>query len=188
MNHKVTTQPTVEPITLAEAKTHLRIIHDEEDNYIMGLISAARKWCEYYQNRAYITQTITAKCDAFPLTFVLPMPPLVSVTSIQYIDTAGSTQTLSSSYYDVDTYAEPGRVTEAYSYSWPATRIIDNAVTITYVAGYGDPADVPEHIKHAIKLMVSHFYEMREPVVENTTITNVPMSVKSLLSATRNFR
>lgn len=181
MNWQVTTQPATEPVTLAEAKAHLRIDTTADDTLIESLITAARQWCEDYERRAYVTQTITVKLDRFTNKIVLPKPKLQSVTSVKYIDTAGVEQTLSTDIYNVDTYREPGRITLAYNQSWPTTRDDYNAVEIVYVAGYGDAADVPDRVKCAIKLIVGHLYENRESTAP-ISIHEVPFTVTALLN------
>ncbi len=185
MAWRVSTAPDDEPVSLAEAKLHLRVDMTDDDDLITGLITAAREWSEGYQNRAYITQTITLTLDEFPETFELPQAPLISVTSIKYIDTAGVQQTLSTDVYDVDTESEPGRVALAYSQCWPTIRGDINSVEVIFQAGYGDAgADVPASVKSAMKLLIGHLYEHREMVSEIKT-TEVPMTVKSLLGMDR---
>jgi hypothetical protein len=72
--------PAVEPLTLEEAKNHLRVDADidEDDALINNLIAAARQDCEKFQNRAYITQTWELWLDAWPEKdyIELPLPPL----------------------------------------------------------------------------------------------------------------
>lgn len=138
MAWKVTTEPDAEPapISLTEAKLHLRVTSSADDELITALIRAAREWCELFQNRAFVTQTITLTLDRFPNVFEIPKPPLQSVSSIKYIDTAGVQQTLDPSVYDVDTVSEPGRIALAYGQSWPSIRGDINSVEVIYVAGY----------------------------------------------------
>lgn len=162
MNFSISTAPTTEPITVADAKDQCNILTTDYDLKISKWIKSAREWVEGYTGRALITQTITYKLEDFPFDdeLYLPRPPLVSVSSVQYIDTSGSTQTLSSSNYTVDTVAQPGRIIPTYNTQWPSVQSIDNAVTITYVAGYGPPTAVPEPIKQAIALRVQLQYKM----------------------------
>ena len=181
---KVTTEPSIEPVTLAEMKLDLRIetACTADDALITSLIKAARQYCEDYEYRAYITQTITKKMNWLPFEIILPKPNLLTVTSITYVDTAGDTQTLSSSLYDVDTFREPGAITRAYNANYPSIRGDINGVTIVYTAGYGaTTADVPEKTKSAIKLMCVHLYENRAAVTD-TAMTELPLGVKALLN------
>jgi uncharacterized phiE125 gp8 family phage protein len=174
---QVTTEPDVEPITLDEAKLNLRVDCDADDALITALIVAARRWCEDYENRAYITQTITAKTFWLPAQIILPRPMLQSVTSITYVDQAGDTQTLSSDLYDVDIFREPGQVTRAVNATYPTVRGDVNGVTIVYVAGYGDAStDVPQETIQAIQIMITYYYEDR------TGSNPIPEAVKNLLN------
>ena len=102
MEWLVSIAPTIEPVTLAEAKLHLKVENTADDDLITSLIKTARQWCEGYQNRSYITRTITLKTDKFPKVFRLPRPQLLTVTSIKYIDLAGVEQTLDSGVYAID--------------------------------------------------------------------------------------
>lgn len=157
--------PSVEPVTVKEAQDWLRVDYDDDVETIRALIKAARQHAEVYTERAFINQTLTYSVDCFWGSDVLhlPRPPLSSVSSITYVDTDGNTQTVSSSIYSVDTDSEPGRVYRAYSQTWPTPRQQRNAVTVTYVAGYGSSkTNVPDAIRTAIKMMVADMYENRE--------------------------
>jgi len=136
----ITSPPAAEPVHLDEMKLHLRIDGDSENSLLAALINAARQHAENVMARAIIAQTRKLFLDFFPGSEIaLPGPPLIAVSSIQYIDLADSLQTLADSVYDVDTDSEPGRVLLAYSQSWPATKATPKAVTITYVCGYATP-------------------------------------------------
>ncbi len=124
--------------------------------------------------------------DDFPLSTESIRPlrsPLSSVTSIGYVDSNGDSQTFSSDDYDVDTTSEPGRIALAYGEVWPTTRSDINAITLTYVAGYGaTAASVPEGIKTAIKQLVCHWYDHRETVtISNVVPREIPLAVNALL-------
>lgn len=142
MDWKVTTKPAAEPLHLTEVKKHLRVDTADDDDLITALIRAARQWCEGFQNRNYVLATIGGKLDAFTNRVSLPGPPLQEVASIEYVDIAGDTQTLSTSVYSVDTTSQPGLVTLAYNQYWPSIRGQHHAVTINYKAGYITPFTV----------------------------------------------
>ena len=177
------TKPTAEPVSVEMAKSHLRVTHNADDAYIEQLCKAVRTWTEGYLHRALITQTWDWKLDhGFPCSpFKVPLPPLQSITSIKYIDIDGVEQTVTSSVYDVDIASEPGRIALAWGQSWPSVREQMNNVTIRMVCGYGDVVDVPKEIVHAMKILLSHLYEHREPVIVGAAIANVPHSIESLL-------
>lgn len=186
MTFIVTTAPTTEPVTTAEVKTHLRIDHALDDTYIGTLIALARQYVEDYTRRALFTQTITAKYDRFASCFLIERPMLQSVTSITYVDTSGNTQTLSTSYYTVDISSTPARITQAYGYTWPSIRDITNAVTIVYVAGWATVGAIPTPLRHALLMLVGHWYENREAVVNSIAIPKVmPFAVQALLDPYR---
>jgi len=183
---QVTTPPASEPVSLADMKEHLKVDVSDDDALITLQIVAARRWAELFCNRSIPSQTLTATLDLFPSgdrCFILPQSPVISVTSIQYIDSVGDLQTLNSSLYTVDTNSIPARIEPVYGTSWPSTRTQLNAVTIVYVAGQ---STVDDDIVHAIKLLVGSLYLAREndcPV----QIYQPSFSVKVLLAHHRLF-
>lgn len=182
MSLKLITAPTAEPVTLLEAKDHLRVDGADEDALISVLITAARKWCEEYTGRQFVTATWDWTMDSFCPSFVAPIPPLQSVTSIKYLDTAAVEQTLASSVYRVDAVSEPGRIALDYGQSWPSTHPVINAVTIRFVAGYGAPQAVPEPIRQAMLILIGEMYEQREESLVGTIQSSVPFGVRALLT------
>lgn len=180
--------PDEEPLSLDEAKDHLREDGDDQDNLIESLILASRQWLEEDLGRSFVTQTWVLKLDRFPAgdtAILLPRPPLVSVSSIAYVDEDGVTQTWAADNYTVDSHSEPGRVTLAYGASWPTTRDVPNAVTVTYVAGYGASTEVPEPIKAAMRLLIGHLYENREHEVTGTVVARLGFSLAALTAPYR---
>lgn len=182
MRYKVTTAPATEPITLAEAKEHLRILHDDEDAMIELWITASREAVETMTRRALITQTVTAKLDGWPssLKIPLPLPPLISVSSITYVDSDGATQTLAANQYQVVASGEPAYIVPAYAVTWPTLRSQPDNVTIVFTAGYGAAASVPARAKQAMFLLMSHMNENREAVNIGNIVNEVPLGVKAL--------
>lgn len=136
MKTKLITAPYAEPIHLDEAKGHLLVTGTDQDALISNLITAARSDCEDFTGRQLVLATYDLYLDYFPDEIEIPHAPLVSVTSISYEDTAGTTQTVTSSDYVVDTVSEPGIITLAYGESWPSTYAEANAIRVRYVAGY----------------------------------------------------
>jgi len=191
MNYKITTQVQTEPISLEQARDHLRLdtygspeIH-EDDALVSVLITAAREWTEQYLRRALALQTVTAVYDRFPcLPIQLPFAPARSVDNIVYIDTSGNQQTLSTSVYSFNSYTN--EIWLKYNQAYPSTRNEPNAVTVTYTAGHTSEDEspnnnpMPKAIYQAMLLTIGHLYEHREAVDLNN-FSDLPMGVTILL-------
>ena len=189
---KLITAPATEPVTSTEAKSHLRVDTTADDTLIGTLITAARQHVEAHLRRALITQTWELVTDAFPVGDVLrlPLPPLVSVTSIKYTDEDGAESTLSSGLYVVDTDSTKGRVVLKNGETWPSvTLAAANGVRVRYVAGYGEASAVPRPIRQAILLLIGTMYENRESVLvaQGVTVAQLPFGVDALLMPYRIF-
>lgn len=204
MGLKLVTAPAEEPVSLAEAKAHVRQDLDADDALLTALIVAARETVESRLKRALVTQTWDLLLDAFPArpgswppasvghryawepAIRLPMPPLVSVTSVSYVDLAGDTQALASGTdYQVVSGERnrPGLVAPAPGTSWPTAREQPAAVTVRFVAGYGDAAAVPVAIRQAMMLLIGNWYANREAIITGTIATELPLAVRALLAA-----
>lgn len=178
---------TDEPITVEEARLHLRIDHEDEDTAITEWIATARKHCEDVSRRAFVTRTLTGEMDVWPNDNVieLPYPPLIAVASITYTDEDGNALEFSASNYLVDVHREPGRIVLRRSASWPSVTLREvGAILIEWTAGYGEAADVPAEYKAAIKLVVGDLYENREAITaaQGLTVTTNPTVDRLLLT------
>lgn len=178
--------PGAEPVTQAEAKLHLREDLTGQDDWIDDAIIAAREQVEKLTWRALITQTWDFYFDDFPVggePFEVPLPPLQSVTKVDYVDVDGNTQTLSSSLYQVHEFAEPAVIRAAYNETWPEVRDETlKAVLVRAVVGYGAAADVPLRYKQAVLLLIGHWYANRESVVIGTITNEVEQTLMSLVN------
>lgn len=166
------------------------------DPLVVSLIKTARQSAEAFTRRAFITQTWDLKLNGFPRQIEVPLPPLISVTSLAYLDANGASQTLTvTTGYVVDApagpYADPGRITLPYGVMWPQSQMVENAVTLRFVAGYGAASAVPEAIKSAMKLIIGHLYENRENVViteRGSIVQEMPQAAEHLLWPYRDLR
>lgn len=186
------TGPAVEPVSVSEAKSHLRVDISDDDTLIGTLITVARTHVEQHLRRALVTQVWDLVLDCFPGAVLrLPLPPLASVTSITYTDVDGNGGTVSAGDYLVDVDEEPGRVVLKSAATWPAVVLREAAgVRVRFSAGYGAAADVPEPIKQAILLLVGSLYENREDVLvaQGVTVMRIPFGVQALLMPYRILR
>lgn len=188
MRLSLITAPATEPVTLAEAKAHLRIEHALDDAYVTTLISAARQHVEDLCWRGLVTQTWELVLDSFPEggEVELPRGVLASISSVKYLDANGIEQTLAATEYEADAVSVPGRLVLGYDKSWPSTRDVWNAVRIRYVVGTTD-ATVPTPLKQAILLLVSQMYEHRTPEIVGS-VGKVGFAVDALCAPYRLMR
>ena len=174
--------PAQEPLDLDTAKARLRIDGDDDDEMIMALITAARMMAEQILNRPLITQTWVYKLDEWPDgDLVLPKPPVQSVTSISYLDAAGDSQVWDSANYDVFLDDWEPRIAPVYGGTWPTALAQNDAIAITYVAGYGNTGlAVPAPIMQAMLLMVDKLYAGDCEKAGDGPGVNAPMALLSL--------
>lgn len=168
--------PLLEPVTLAEAKLHLRVDGTDEDALITSLIVAARRQAEHELGRVLITQTWELALDEFPAADIAPpMPSVLSIESVKYLDAAGAEQTVPSTDYDLDAATTPGWVMLAADASWPTTSGGANCVKVRFTAGYGPAAaDVPANVVAWIKLQIGALYRHREAFAAGVTVAELP--------------
>lgn len=186
----VVTGPAVEPVSVEEARDHLRLDSLEEAGWLRRTIAAARRHVEVFTGRALITQTLEVARDTWPGRVVmLPRPPLQAVTWIKYYDETGVETTVSAANYVADTRPTPGRVVLKLGVEWPGTGLREaNGFVVRYTAGYGAGGeDVPAEIRSAILMLVGHWYENREAAIVGTIVATTPYGVERLLWPVRVF-
>lgn len=199
------TPPALLPVSLAEAKGHLRVAHGEEDGLIEGMVRAAVDHLDGWTGilgRCLVEQVWRQDFDRFERCLALPLGPVISVTSVTWRNAAGQLATVASASYALRTDAG-GRSVISFDreFAFPTDLHESAAVAVTYVAGYptipevpaddddpGTPAQVtvPNAIKVAIMLMVGHWYENREATGSGSLAT-MPMSTEMLLSPYRRW-
>lgn len=178
------TPPAATPVSLAEAKAHLRVDSADEDALITALVDAATGHLDGWTGilgKAMVTQTWSQSFDRFCPRLDLPLGPVQSIASVKWRATDGQISTVASSDYSLRTDAG-GRNFVRFVDGWSAPSDLYQvaAVTVEYVAGYGAPADVPAPIKAAMLLMIGHYYKNREAVAEASQ-DELPLGVKALL-------
>lgn len=204
MGLSVVIGPSTDPVTLAEAKAHLRVAISDDDGLIAGYILAARHWVEGEIHRPIVSRMYDYTIDyGWPHRcgkhwIDLPLPPLRSVRSVSYVDASGVTQILATNQYTPMANRPRGLIVPTYDATWPDVRSQVEAITVRFVAGYTDFTDtstspnatvtgpgIPDDIRQALLLLVGHWYENRETVVIGQAPAEVPMAVESIISGYR---
>jgi uncharacterized phiE125 gp8 family phage protein len=170
----------------------------EDDTLLDRQIVAARQVFERETGYQLLTAEWTAILDGFPRSarvpgsaepVILGRRPLVSVEAIRYRDADGASQTWDAAEYLVEATTSPratyGRIFPKVAFCYPDTDPLPGSVEIDFTAGYGTAAAVPEDIRHALLVLVSHFYEHREAVVLGAVPMSLPLGLQHILSGHR---
>lgn len=186
---KIITEPAVEPVTLEQVKNHSRITHIEDDSWLLMAMVVARQYVEKTCELSLITQTRRTTFDGFRKPWLtLAYGPTLSISGVEYYDQTNTLQTLNE--YQATLESNPCMIVPGVGKSWPSTKADRmDAVRVTYVAGYGDPENVPAALKQAILLLVDHWYSNRS-AVEMGSPGPIPFGVDSLINlfASGNYR
>jgi uncharacterized phiE125 gp8 family phage protein len=185
MAYKIIT-PAAAVITTADLKDHLRVDVSDDDDLIDGYLLAAMSYAQHHAGIAIGRQTIELALDEFPDGPIsLPLIPAASISSVTYVDSSGDTQTLSSSLYALDNYSsQEAWVLPAAGTYWPETYESANAVKVQYLAG---DTTLDRAVKHALLLLVGHFYENRQDATEKK-LASIPLGVSALLETVKVWR
>jgi uncharacterized phiE125 gp8 family phage protein len=175
------TPPAAMPVSLVEAKAHLRVDHDDDDAVIEGMVAAATSYLDGYNGilgRAIMPQVWREEWDGFHPAFPLRLGPVSAVAGISYTDGAGLPATATGAR--VVTSAGAAFVFPAVAASWPS----GSAVSVEYTAGY---ATVPPALKMAILLHIGALYENREGVAEKSMAV-LPLAYEALIAPYRRYQ
>ncbi len=191
-----TQAPTEEPVTLEEAKAHLRVDVDDDNDLIRSCIVAAREAAETITKRQLISARWRLVMDSFPTPYgyisprspfslpdnaiLLHKSPVTSIESVEYLDMAGVWQTQLSgdiaANYAVDLSSEPARITPAFGKIWPIARPQIASVKINFTAGYITALTVPDGIKKWMLMRIGSMYAHREEIAINSRGSMVNLS------------
>ena len=190
LQHRVerVTAPTEQPVTVADAKRHLRVEHSDDDLLIQRLIETAVAFVDVKGalGKAMITQTWAEWFAPNPSEITLSLGPVQSVSSISYYDTDNALQTATLSNFYVLGPSTRTVIKPKSGYTWPTTFTRDDAIKVQYVIGYGDSfTDVPSTVRHAILMLVSHYYENRENELIGTISKTIPFGFEALIDSER---
>ena len=183
--------PALEPVSLDEVKAHLRIDHVDEDVLIASLVSAARVHLETMLGLSFITQQWMLVLDNWSVGHSLPLPlgPVQQITGINLYDADDQASVIASSDYSLDAISQPPRLVWRASSPRPVPGRAHNGIEISLTTGFGPAAnDVPQPLRQAILLLVTHWYEHREPVGLANEIKEIPQMITMLTNSYRRVR
>lgn len=186
----ILTQPAAEPVTLAEAKAHVRVDTAADDAYISSLIQVAREWCEAYSDETFVHTQYRMTLDSFPSEIELPRPPMATAGTatavvVTFTLENQTTAVLATNQYRIDRTSKPGVLRTNYNGSWPSHLLDYNAVTITWHGGRdATGANLPQRFKSAVLWLVGMWYE-RRMAADAVNLSEIPFGVKSLLDSAK---
>ncbi len=181
-----TVAPTTEPLTLDDAVRHLQLAVSDDNAYITALIATARDVTESITGRALITSTWLAVCQDWPEECIeLIVAPVTAVASVKYY-AYGETSltTVDSADYTVSTAVAPAVITFGEDFDFPELANRPDAVQITFTAGHATATAVPPSLKHALRVMIRHYYDHPETVASGS-FNELPFGLKNLLELNR---
>lgn len=198
MSLQITAPPTVEPVTLEEVKARLRLTTAADDGTILGHIVAAREFAEKVTRRSLTVKTYAFYMDRFPYPHEpirVPVPPLVQVTAVKYLDSSLTQQTWDPVEYFVASNQSPGLIVPKPGLIYPSTGMVPGAVEVDFTAGYGyagtsgppivPPSSAcPEHLKEGIRQLAVHIYEHPEAVTSEG-LKEAPLALMSFFTANK---
>lgn len=175
--------PTAQPVSLTEARAHLRVDATDEDILILSLMRSAAKAVESDTGKKLITQTWDYKIPEPSGCVRLPVSPVSSITSMTYFDSDDAEQTLTVSDFYLQSDQDRAWIEPKEDTEWPSMRERSDALTIRFVAGFGGASAVPDSFKRAMLLLIGHWYENRVAVEKR--MYSLPLAYDHLVSQER---
>ena len=199
---QIVTAPVIEPISINEVQSYLRIPEDEDLDIIRSLIIVARQMCEEYTGRAILTQTVDMFLDGANETdeplregmttgpylnfyknyLVLPKSPIQSITSVSTFADDDTETTFASSKYFADIVREPARIVLRTGETWPTALRVANAIKVRYTAGYATIEDIPKPMLLAMQQYIAFLYDQRGDMKDYQQASTMPPIIKRLLA------
>lgn len=189
--HVVTVEPAGEPVTTAEMRAQVELGDDDSQDIALQIYAmAARRNVEQRTGSKLVTQTVELRCSSFCDLKRIPMAPLQSIASIEYLDAGGAEQTMDPAVYEAVLVGLRPSIRLKPGQSWPSLYCAEDAVRVTAVAGYGahdaDPVLVPTDLKLAIMLAAAEWFRNREDSSADQ-LRPIPNGVRSLIRPYRTF-
>ena len=190
MSLVLTSGPATEPVSVADAKAHLRIDGTAEDVLIGSLLLTSRLHIESALGLALLNQTWMLVLDRWPpgASLDIPIAPLQAVTAVRVRGASGVATLVPSTSYLIDIVSKPPRLVWNQA-PQPYPGAAANGIEIDLTVGFGaSAASVPAPLKHAILMLTAHWYEHRDPVEIGSSAMRIPDAVTDLIQPFRKFR
>jgi uncharacterized phiE125 gp8 family phage protein len=181
------TPPALEPVSLEDAKAHLRLDTDDDDQLVSAAIVAARVHVEATTRRRLIEQGWRVYLDAWPRKRIvaIPVAPLIAVDAVTVYDLSGAPVVVDEGDYEVDAVSVPGRLVLSAPVPVTVGRAV-NGIEIEITAGYGPSGvDVPAPLRQAIMMLVAHWYEHRGPAGYDLAAELPPFGFEAMVAPYR---
>lgn len=176
-------------LDMVKSWCHLTDDNSTTDADVADMIRHAMRIVERHQKRQLLSATYTAYLEDWPDDGVIVFRdklPITAVSAVKYKDdTDGTLQTVTSTNYHTSlaSYHSPARIVPISGYTWPTLQTGGvERVQVTVTAGYGNAAQIPMTTRAAIRWLVSHMVENREPVVMSS-VSELPLTVKAAMDA-----
>ncbi len=179
----LTSPPAAEPVSLAEAKAHLRVTHGDDDAYIGTLLRTARQSVEAQTGLGLVSQGWSVFLDDWPDNGVieLPLAPVLEVIDIKVHGDDDVAAVIDPSHYYEDRVSRPARLILRGSRSWARPGRVANGIEILLTIGF---ATVPEPLREAILQLLGHWYERRGDEAADSR----PLHIAQLIQPYREMR
>lgn len=185
-SYSLITPPAIEPVSVQEAAEFLRAgCAEDELALIAAIIATAREVVENFTGRALATSEWLVAFESWGDGLIkLERSPLASVQSVKYWPADDGAQvTLSGSDYLVITATTPGQI--KITADLPALADRPDAVQVAFTAGATAAARIPATLRHAVRLLIAHLYELRQPLAVGNIVNELPYSLRHLLESQR---
>tara|TARA_R110002051_G_scaffold103198_1_gene174957 strand:- start:19102 stop:19713 length:612 start_codon:yes stop_codon:yes gene_type:complete len=191
-NAYIETPSIVMAVELEDAKSHLRVVQNDDDEYIQTLCFAAQQTVEKYCNILLLRTTVIQRGDTFGDIGELYFSPVENsgegtLTHIKYYDADDVLQTWAATNYNFDNFSCPMRIGLApiSGADIPGIARKLNAVEVKYEVGYSTAAEIPKALKQAILILVGQWYENRQVAVVGRSVGVIPMTAQYLMDKYR---
>lgn len=191
MYYEVTSPSANTAVSLAQAKSFLRLTDNSQDNLLEKiLIPALTQVVEDMMGKSFITKTIDVYYDKFPESelspIILPLSPIQEITSVKYQASDGTEKTYSTSNYIAIKKSNPAKIALKENCTYPSDcKTQANAVKITAIVGFADTeVDIPQHHKLHLLYMLSHAWTNRG-LISSQSVNEIAVTLKNILEPYR---